>query len=96
MNMLNQKKLTSLVFGESRLNKELESVKWNVLGHVYEPIVGGDQQSSFAWISNDPSGRMNMPLSLKENIHSIWMVSGQQLKQEIIFIGRVEQSMVIK
>ena len=42
MEMLNQKNLSSLVFSESRLNKELKNIKWNILGHVYEPIIGGD------------------------------------------------------
>lgn len=61
MEMLNQKNLSSLVFSESRLNKELKNIKWNILGHVYEPIIGGDQQSSFAWISNDPAGTFVPP-----------------------------------
>ena len=29
MEMLNQKNLSSLVFSESRLNKELKNIKWN-------------------------------------------------------------------
>lgn len=37
-------------FGETRHDDESEKIKWNVLGHVYEPMVGGDQKSSFAWI----------------------------------------------
>ncbi|MCG9242111.1 hypothetical protein [Acinetobacter baumannii] len=48
-------------FGETRHDDESEKIKWNVLGHVYEPMVGGDQKSSFAWISNDPPGTFVPP-----------------------------------
>ena len=61
MNMLSNFNPASLLFTETRLKQDFERIKWNVLGHVYEPILGGDQQSSFAWISNDPPGTFVPP-----------------------------------
>lgn len=62
---MNQLILTELQnnfeFGETKFNEGKEKISWNVLGHVYEPMVGGDQKSSFAWISNDPPGTFVPP-----------------------------------
>jgi len=66
-----------LPFGVDDIKSMIGRKVWNVLGTSYWPILGGDDQSSFAWLTYDPPGSFIPPHTHPIQDEHVFVLEGE-------------------